>query len=198
MKTLNDLLLHTIRSITKENKEEVIAMVKDVIIPAMAKKLSGEKPVQTVKKTVQTVKKTVQSGEKTVQTVKKTVQSGQSVETEQSNSLIPVQSGNGHKSEKVNALEEWEKDLIRNEFIKLNGEILRDTCLDIKKKLNKDTAIFQVTGFVSLLHKYVLKGEINLPCLDRYYNFQYLKKHGEEEYRQTTKSNSQVMTITHN
>ena len=178
MKTLNDLLLHTIRSITKENKEEVIAMVKDVIIPAMAKKLSGEKPVQTVKKTVQSVKKPVQSV--------------------QSNSLIPVQSGNGHKSEKVNALEEWEKDLIRSEFIKLNGEILRDTCLDIKKKLNKDTAIFQVTGFVSLLHKYALKGEINLPCLDRYYNFQYLKKHGEEEYRQTTKSNSQVMTITHN
>ena len=106
---------------------------------------------------------------------------------------------NGHKKEKVRPLEDWEKDLIRKEFIRLNGEITHDSCLEIKKKLSKKTAIFQVTGFVTRLHEYVKKGTLELHSLEHYYYFQYLKKHGEIEYNQQIqsgkKTNTQVMTI---
>lgn len=174
-KTINDLLIHVIRTV--ENKEECVAMVKDVILPMMAKGQQSQ-----TKEVVPTIKEEPKQLK------------------EHTNSLVPpVQSGNGHKVEKIKPLKEWEKDLIRNEFIKLNGEILRDTCLEIKKKLNKDTAIFQVTGFVSLLHKYVLKGELKLPSLGHYHYFQHLKKYGEKEYKNQFQSGkkTRVISITH-
>lgn len=180
-KTINDLLIHVIKTI--KNKEECVAMVKDVILPMMAKEQQSQtKEVTQTKEVVPTIKEEPKQLK------------------EHTNSLVPpVQSGNGHKVEKINPLEEWEKDLIRSEFIKLNGEILRDTCLEIKKKLNKNTAIFQVTGFVSLLHKYVLKGELNLPSLGHYHYFQHLKKYGEQEYKNQFQSGkkTRVISITH-
>ena len=76
-------------------------------------------------------------------------------------------------------------------------EIHHDGDLPARTGLGSSSSF--TVGFLNVL--YALKGEINLPCLDRYYNFQHLKKYGEEEYRQIEKSNkknSQVMTITHN
>jgi hypothetical protein len=179
-KAINELLLHVIKTI--DNKKEITTMVKDVILPMMEK----EQQTQVKKPEQVTKKKPEQVTKKKPEQIK-----------EHTNSLVPPKSGNGHKIEKVDALEDWEKDLIRNEFIKLNGEILRDTCLEIKKKLSKDTAIFQVTGFVSLLHKYVLEGKLLLPSLEHYHHFQYLKKYGERDYdRQKSQSGKKKVNNT--
>jgi len=77
-------------------------------------------------------------------------------------------SGNGHKKAKTRKLYDWEKNIIRFEFIKLNGQIHEDACLEIKNRLGKEVSIFQVTGFVTLLHKYVSLGKLRLPDMTSY------------------------------
>jgi len=77
-------------------------------------------------------------------------------------------SGNGHKKAKTRKLYDWEKNIIRFEFIKLNGQIHEDACLEIKNRLGKEVSIFQVTGFVTLLHKYVSLGKLSLPDMTSY------------------------------
>ena len=78
--------------------------------------------------------------------------------------------GNGHKVLKKRKLLEWEKNYIRAEFIKLNGIIHEDFTLPIKAKLGDEVSIFQVTGFVTLLHKYVAEGSLVLPDMNRYWS----------------------------
>lgn len=77
-------------------------------------------------------------------------------------------SGNGHKREAWRKLYDWEKNIIRAEFVRLNGIIHEDACLGIQKRLSNDVAIFQVTGFVTLLHKYISLGRLRLPDMISY------------------------------
>ncbi|RKY82669.1 hypothetical protein DRQ07_00670 [candidate division KSB1 bacterium] len=112
--------------------------------------------------------------DKTKQTKKKTVFKATPAGMEKKFSLEhkPIitrnRFGNGHKKEKVRKLYDWEKNIIRFEFIKLNGQIYEDACLKIKARLGKEVSIFQVTGFVTLLHKYVSLGKLELPDMASY------------------------------
>ena len=84
-------------------------------------------------------------------------------------------SGNGHKSAKVRELEDSEKDLIRSVFTSLNGQITEDACKPILSKMDPVISIFQVTGFVSYLHRKVAEGVVILRDLSAYLEF--LKQH---------------------
>lgn len=70
--------------------------------------------------------------------------------------------GNGHKSEKKRDLIDSERNLIKNFlFIPKNGQIDNDDCVAFKNKVVNELdeiAIFQVTGFVSVLHTDVASG----------------------------------------
>ncbi len=170
----NDLLNSTLDLINDENRTIVLTFVKKVIIPAMVQeKMNTSKPEQKELKTpVQT----------TLELPTKSVSEKTDKELDP---RIPKGSKNGHKIEKKRSLEDWEKDLMRQEFIALNGEIHEDACLEIKDKLSSKTAIFQVTGFISLLHKYVKKGEIELRDMESYYEFQRQKKSGVKKKKKT-------------
>lgn len=79
-----------------------------------------------------------------------------------------VPSGNGHDKAKKRKLDNSERNIIRTEFIKLNGEIKEDFCLPILDKMGEEITIFQVTGFVSLLHRYVAEGRLVLNDMHSY------------------------------
>jgi len=84
-------------------------------------------------------------------------------------------SGNGHQSLKKRDLYASEKDVIRAEFIAINGQIAEDACKPIHAKLDQEVSIAQVTGFVTYLHKKVAEGYLKLDKLDEY--VEYLKGH---------------------
>lgn len=82
--------------------------------------------------------------------------------------------GNGHKKEKQRDLSNPERDTMRAEFIKLNGQLADNDkeCTRMNTEFNARTpvklSVWQVTGFISLLHYYVAKGEMNVPNLISY------------------------------
>jgi hypothetical protein len=87
---------------------------------------------------------------------------------------IPApRSGNGHKKEKIRSLLGSEKDHIRSEFIKVNGQIAEDTCVEIKKhpEIGNEIAIFQVTGFVTYIHRQIAMGEFEVQDMASYLTF---------------------------
>jgi hypothetical protein len=78
--------------------------------------------------------------------------------------------GNGHKSVKVRNLIDTERYVLRNElFIPKNGQIEDDDCVDFKQ-LRKwdDVGIFQITGFISVLHTDVASGLLQVDNLIAY------------------------------
>jgi hypothetical protein len=87
--------------------------------------------------------------------------------------------GNGHKSEKTRDLYDHEKDIIREDlFSPKNGQIENDDCVAFREiRLNdlpagtssfKEIAIFQITGFVSVLHTRVAEGGLQVNDLVAY------------------------------
>lgn len=75
-----------------------------------------------------------------------------------------------HNSNKKRPLTEDEKRIIRNEFIAVNGKIAEDVCVEIKLKLDSSVSIFQITGYITRLHrqaKDILPGNV----LKEYYDF---------------------------
>lgn len=85
--------------------------------------------------------------------------------------LEVTRSGNGHTSEKIRDLYDNERDIIRAEFMKLNGQIKEDACLEIQKKLGTEVAIFQVTGFVTYLHLQIAEGKFEVNNMPDYLMF---------------------------
>lgn len=79
--------------------------------------------------------------------------------------------GNGHGRKKKRDLTNDEKNTIKSEFTAMNGQIAEDACVEIHKKFDPDVTIFQVTGFVTLMHKYVREGKITLSNIDNYEKF---------------------------
>ena len=63
--------------------------------------------------------------------------------------------GNGHKAVKVRDLNAHEKKLIRTHlFLPKNGHLKLNDCVDFKRRFNwNDVSIFQITGYVSVLHR---------------------------------------------
>jgi hypothetical protein len=79
--------------------------------------------------------------------------------------------GNGHKSEKVRDLIDSERHLIRNYlFIPKNGQIEDDDCVVFKNNVSElnEIAIFQITGFISVLHTRVAEGGLQVNDLVAY------------------------------
>lgn len=83
--------------------------------------------------------------------------------------------GNGHEKKKKRELTDNERDTIRSEFMALNGQIIDDACVAIKNNLDPEVAIFQITGFVTSLHKEVREGKTTLKNMNAYEEF--LQKH---------------------
>jgi hypothetical protein len=97
-------------------------------------------------------------------------------EPEQSSVPTPSQfvakrSGNGHKVAKIRSLYGNEKDMIRAEFLRLNGQITEDACKPILAGLDKDVSIFQVTGFMTYLHSQVAGGALEVSDIASYLTF---------------------------
>ena len=84
---------------------------------------------------------------------------------------VAVRNGNGHRSTMVRKLFDDERDIIRAQFLKLNGQIHEDACLPIKNLLGSEVAIFQVTGFISLLHTYAAMGRLQVNDFPAYENW---------------------------
>lgn len=93
--------------------------IKSVIVPAMCQ----EK---------------LNPGEKEPESKQVTLDLPKTIPTTEKEKAIPIVSNkkavlsvgtNGHKKEKKRRLKEEEKDIIRKEFIKLNGQIKEDICL---------------------------------------------------------------------
>jgi hypothetical protein len=81
--------------------------------------------------------------------------------------------GNGHKSAKVRDLLDGEKDHIRSCFQGCNGQIAEDKCVDMKQhtQIGTEISIFQVTGFVTYLHKEIAMGKSSVGDMDAYLKF---------------------------
>jgi len=77
--------------------------------------------------------------------------------------------GNGHQSVKVRDLLDGERDSIRKLFLIKDGQIEDDDCVGFKEQVKwEDIGIFQITGFVSVLHTDVAEGIITLKNLGAY------------------------------
>ncbi len=82
-------------------------------------------------------------------------------------------SGNGHASTKTRKLGDEEKDFIRSRFIELNGEFedKKKYASEILETLGTDISVWQVTGFVSSLHREIAAGEMVVPDMPSYLTF---------------------------
>jgi len=86
--------------------------------------------------------------------------------------------GNGHKSEKTRDLFDYEKDIIKEDlFLAKNGQISNDDCVVFRNIRINDIAgnsafntiaIFQITGYVSVLHTRVAEGRLLVSNLSAY------------------------------
>lgn len=78
-------------------------------------------------------------------------------------SLAKPRNGNGHASTKKRNLSDPEKDRVRKFFLLKTGIIEDDDCVEFHKELDQDLGIFQITGFISYLHREVAMGKITFP-----------------------------------
>ena len=128
-------------------------------------------PVQSEKPRLEVVRKPVSLENTPWQSGKSSLVKQMSLSLGDGKSMITRNRiGNGHEVAKKCKLFDWEKNYIRSQFINLNGIIKEDFCLPIHEKLGDEVSIFQVTGFVTLLHKYVREGELVLPDMNAYWS----------------------------
>lgn len=76
--------------------------------------------------------------------------------------------GNGHKKEKVRDLEDPERNFFKNTFLSKNGQLEADACTVLKQGVAPEVAIFQITGFISYLHREVAQNRLELNNLQAY------------------------------
>jgi len=82
-------------------------------------------------------------------------------------------SGNGHASTKTRKLYDDERDFIRTRFIELNGEFddKKKYASELLETLGTDISVWQITGFVSALHREIAAGEMIVPNMPSYLSF---------------------------
>jgi len=86
---------------------------------------------------------------------------------------------NGHRSEMVRKLNDSERMWLKNKFLQKNGQIANDDCVAFKGQMISDViAIFQITGYISVLHRYVALGRLELRDLSAYLNWMEYKYQG--------------------
>ena len=86
--------------------------------------------------------------------------------------------GNGHVSMFMRKLNTKEKDFIYTHFLSLNGEFndIKKSCSIIRSKMSDEISIWQVTGYVSYLHREVAKGNLEVSNMVSYDKFIRLHK----------------------
>jgi len=111
--------------------------------------------------------------------------------------------GNGHKSEKIRDLSDDERDILKSQFLSANGCFgYRECTQKLKPLMGLDIAIFQVTGFISYLHRAVASGEILLGDLAGYLQFlrdkypDLAKQYSSEKYTKIRNRRDQQQTGT--
>jgi hypothetical protein len=83
--------------------------------------------------------------------------------------------GNGHKKQMVRSLLPQEKDFFRANFLAANGMLEEKDCTVLKEKVSEEVAIFQVTGFISYLHRDVASGRTVLQDTRAYLEWMRIK-----------------------
>jgi len=86
--------------------------------------------------------------------------------------------GNGHTPEFKRKLNDTERAFFRSSFLRKDGRFEEDGCVTLKSGVHEDVAIFQVTGFISYLHREVAQGRIELRDLHAYLNWMHTKYEG--------------------
>lgn len=77
--------------------------------------------------------------------------------------------GNGHISMKKRSLSNDEKDLMRSFFRSKNGIFEEDDLVAFREqRLDPEVSIFQVTGFMTLIHKDIAAGRFSVPNMAAY------------------------------
>lgn len=93
-------------------------------------------------------------------------------------SKIP-RNGNGHKAEKRRHMLEKEQSGLRSRFLRLNGQFKEDDCVRFKQTYASDSinevGIFQITGYVSYLHREVACGRIKVGDIRAYKSWMHEK-----------------------
>ena len=81
-----------------------------------------------------------------------------------------VKNGNGHQKTMIRKLHDGERAVILHEFLKLNGQMTPDAkeCSRVRLMLDAVLAVWQVTGYTSVLHRYVAEGQLFVNDLDAY------------------------------
>lgn len=86
--------------------------------------------------------------------------------------------GNGHVSEMTRKITEPERVWLKNKFLMKNGQIENDDCVGFKAEMSDTIAIFQITGYISVLHRYVALGRLQLQDLSQYLDWMHIKYKG--------------------
>lgn len=73
-----------------------------------------------------------------------------------------TKNGNGHQKTMIRKLYDGERAIILQEFLKLNGQLTPDAkeCSKLRLMLDQALAVWQVTGYTSVLHRYVAEGQL--------------------------------------
>ena len=79
-----------------------------------------------------------------------------------------IRQGNGHRPAKIRNMTSGEKTTIRSIFLRINGIAENDFWVEVHHGMDAVIAIFQVTGYVSFLHRKVASGTLRLNDLNSY------------------------------
>lgn len=157
-----------------ETSQEQIEIPDDVFVePLMRAKASLDNTFDGFVKSLGADPKAVNTGALTAPTV----QTKPDLQKPAGN----VGSGNGHRSDKKRDLADPERDTIKAEFLKLNGELADNDkeCTRIHGELNSlvvvPLSVWQVTGFISVCHRYVAEGTLMVGDLPKYLDWMKAK-----------------------
>jgi adenylylsulfate kinase-like enzyme len=97
---------------------------------------------------------------------------GSTLAVEMKTKRMYKRNGNGHKSQKTRDLLDTEKNMLRYDlFLSNDGQIDEDDCVLFRRShdsLFADVGIFQITGFISVLHTQVAEGRLSLKDIQAY------------------------------
>jgi hypothetical protein len=97
----------------------------------------------------------------------------------------------------VRKITESERTWLKERFLRKNGQIEDDDCVTFKSQMVSETiAIFQITGYISVLHRYVALGRLELRNLGAYVSWmerKYRDKAGQSIWTQY--NNARFVTI---
>ena len=81
--------------------------------------------------------------------------------------------GNGHVANIKRKLNDTEKDEIRADFLRLNGEYedSKKSCTVLLPHMGSEITVWQITGFVSFLHREIASNNFSVPDMDSYMKF---------------------------